>query len=165
MEFLGEWLPAGTFSTDADQHLRCTDNEVTAALLAAAFDTSKAGHVHARRIVQREHFKLVYERNPDDVKTNPEAGNAVFDALCTQFGAEHFRHDRYHQSTGPPDFPVRLRDGQIVSSLAVSETLNHVPVVSVNSVFAERSIVSKANEWLRANRVSIVKPQREADHG
>jgi len=165
MEFLVEWLPGRTFSTDVHQHLRYTDNEVTAALLAAATDVGKAGHMHAGRIIRREHFKVLYARNPDHVKINPEAGNAVFCALSTQFGAEYFRHDRYHQGTGPPDFPVRLRDGQIVSSLAVSETLNHVPVVSVDTVFADRSILSKANEWLRTNRADIVRPKREADHG
>ena len=166
MDFLREWLSGGTFSIDVNQHLRMTDNEVTAALLEAAFDDSKAGHVHARRIVLREHFKVLYERNPDDVKINPEAGKAFFDALSTEFGGEHFRHDRYHQSTGAPDFPVRMRDGQIVSSLAVSETLNHVPTVSVDYIFAERPIVSKANEWLRSHRADIVKPrEEEADNG
>ena len=165
MEFLGEWLTGGTFSTDVNRHLRFTDNEVTAALLEAAFDNSKAGHVHARRIVLREHFKVLYERNPGDVKINPESGNAVFDALSKQFGGGHFRHDRHHQSTGPPDFPVQLRDGQIVSSLAVSETLNQVPIVSVDYVFAERSILSEASEWLRTYRTDIVKPEEEVDNG
>ena len=148
-----------------DQHLRCTDNEVTAALLTAASNAGSAGHVHARRIVGREHFKVLYARNPNDVKINPEAGNAVLQALSRQFGAEHFRHDRYHQSTGPPEFPVRLRDGQVVSSLDASATLNQVPVVSVDHVFAERSFLSKGNEWLKANRANIIKPKREADHG
>jgi len=166
LEFLREWLPGGTFSTDVNQHLRTTDNEVTAALLEAAFDNSKGGHLHARRIVQREHFKVMYERNPDDVRTNPEAGRAVFEALGAQFGVEHFRHDRYHQSTGAPDFPVKLRDGQIVSSLAVSDTLNRVPVVSIDYVFAERSVISKASEWLKRHRADIVKPrEEEADYG
>jgi HD superfamily phosphohydrolase len=58
MDFLREWLQTGNFSTDVGQHLRCTDNEVTAAPLQAASDNSKAGHVHARRIGQREHFCL-----------------------------------------------------------------------------------------------------------
>jgi HD superfamily phosphohydrolase len=165
MDFLGEWLPGGTFSTNINQHLRCTDNEVTAALLEAALDSSKAGHVHADRIGLRKHFKVVYERNPDDVKVNPEAGDAVFRALSAQLGAEYFRHDRYRQSAGPPDFPVRLRNGQIVSSLAVSETLNRVPVVSVDYVFAERSFLSKANEWLKSHRIDIVKPRGEDDNG
>jgi uncharacterized protein len=165
LDFLREWLPGGTSPTEINQHLRYTDNEVTAGFLEAAFDTAKAGHVHARRIVQREHFKVVYERNPNDLQQNPEAGVAVFATLGAEFGGEHFRHDRYHQSTGPPDFPVRLRDGQIVSSLAVSETLNHVPVVSVDYVFAERSLFSKASAWLKTNRAIVVKPKGEDDHG
>ena len=163
MEFLREWLPGGTFATDVDQHLRYTDNEVTAGLLEAAYDTTKPGHMHARRIVRREHFKVLYERNPDDVQVNPEAGNAVLDALSTQFGGEYFRHDRYHQRAGPPDFPVRLRDGQTVSSLAFSETLNHVPIVAVDYVFADRSILSQAAAWLKAHRGYIVKPTGDVD--
>jgi len=163
MDFLRAWLPGGTFPTGVHEHLRRTDNEVTAALLEAAFDDGKAGHIDARRIVQREHFKVLYERNPNDVKINPEAGGAIFNALGEEFGTEHFRHDRYHQRSGSPDFPVRLRDGQVVSSLAVSEALNNVPVVSVDYVFAERSTFSKANEWLKAHRTNIVKPKGETD--
>jgi HD superfamily phosphohydrolase len=81
MDFLRAWLPGGTFSTDVHEHLCRTDSEVTAALLEAAFDDGKAGHIDARRIVQREHFKVLYERNPNDVKINPEAGGAAFNAL------------------------------------------------------------------------------------
>ena len=128
-------------------------------LSEAAFDIGRTGHLHARRILRREHFKVLYERNPDDVKINP------FTSLVPQFGAEYFRHDRYHQSGGSPDFPVRLRDGQVVSSLAVSETLNHVPVVFVDYVFAERSILTKAHEWLRTHRADVVKPKGEANNG
>jgi HD superfamily phosphohydrolase len=161
MDFLKEWLVDGTFSTDIDHHLRMTDNEVTAALLEAALDRDKVGHVHARRIVQREHFKVLYARNPNDVKVNPEAGQAVFEALATEFGGENFRRDRYRQSAGAPDFPLRLRDGQVISSLAASETLNRVPVVSIDCVFGEPSTVSKANAWLRENHADVVKPRGE----
>jgi uncharacterized protein len=140
-----------------------TDNEVTAALLEAASDDRKVGHLHARRIVRRKHFKRVYERNPEDVKINPEAGNAVFEALNSGFGAEQFRHDRYQQRSGAPDFPVRMRDGQIVSSLAVSETLNTVPVVSVDYIFADRSIYDRADDWLKKNRIDIITPKQEEE--
>src|SRR6059058_3484751 len=96
-------------------------------------------------------------RTADDVKINPEAGKAIFEALSTEFGREHFRHDRYHQSTGAPDFPVKMRDGQVVSSLAVSKTLNQVPIVSIDYVFVERSMIPRASEWLRRQRADIVK--------
>lgn len=164
MDFLKEWLDGGAFSTDLQRHLAMTDNEVTVALLDTAFDESKPGHLHARRIIRREHFKRVYERNPIDVEVNPEAGKAVFEALSTEFGAEHFRSDRYRQRSGSPDFPVRLRDGQLVSSLAMSEALNKVPVVSVDYVFSDRSIFNTANEWLSARRAEIIKLKEEVSN-
>ena len=161
MDFLKEWLDGGSLSTDLPRHLGMTDNEVTAGLLEAAFDDSKPGHVNARRIVGREHFKLVYERNPQDVEINPEAGKAVFEALSSEFDADKFRRDRYRQGSGPPDFPVRMRDGQIVSSLAISGTLNKVPVVSVDYVFADQSIRDKAKDWLKKSQTDVIQPKKE----
>jgi len=160
-DFLKDWLPSGMFSTDIEKFLSITDNEVSVAFLKAAFDYSTQGHSHARRIVRREHFKCLYERNPNDIKINPEAGQAIFEALCQQFKADLFRHDRYSQKGGAPDFPVRMRDGRIVSSLAVSEVLNNVPVLSVDYVFAERDIFDRAEQWLKGNREKLIEPKKE----
>jgi HD superfamily phosphohydrolase len=165
IDFFREWLDGSVFSTNLEEFLRLTDNEVTAALLDVASHQGKAGYLHARRIVHREHFKLVYERNPNDTKINPEAGESVFKTLQGQFGENKFRHDRYRQKGGAPDFPVRMRHGQIVSSLAVSETLNNVPVVSVDYVFAERSVFKEAKEWLSKNLQEVIKPKEEVDNG
>jgi uncharacterized protein len=165
MDFLKQWLPTGNFSTDLANHLAMTDNEVTVALREAALDESKPGNVDARRILTRKHFKRIYERNPEDVKINPEAGKAILEALNSEVGAEHFRHDRYWQRSGAPNFPVRMRDGQIVSSLAVSEALNNVPIVSVDYIFADRSIYDKADVWLKENRISVITPKQEEDNG
>ena len=128
-----------------------TDSEVTAALWKAAFE-EKVGSIHARRIIRRKHFKCLYRRNPEDVSTNPESGELVFKALAAQYGEEHFRHDRYRQKSGAPDFPVRMRDGRIVSSIAFSEVLSNMPVVSVDYVFANRQFFDEANTWLNDNR-------------
>ena len=162
-DFLKEWLSGGAFPTGVLEHLSVTDNEVTAAMFEAAFDIGKIGHDHARRIIRREHFKLVYERNPIDVRVNPEAGKAVFDALTSQFGAENFRHDRYQQRGGPPDFPVRMRDGQAVSSLEIFATLNSVPVVSIDYVFANRSVAEAAGAWLKNYKSDFIKPKEEGE--
>jgi HD superfamily phosphohydrolase len=157
-EFLKVWLPTGLFLTDAASHLRQTDNELTGALVEAAFDAEHPGHIHARRIIERDHFKVLYERNSRDVHINPEAGRSVFDALSAKFGAEHFRHDRYHEQSGSPEFPVMMRSGELTSSLAVSETLRNVPAVSVDHVFCDRSIFSEALTWFNANHAKIVLP-------
>ncbi|WP_449244055.1 HD domain-containing protein [Desulfobacca acetoxidans] len=162
-DFLKEWLQNGKFSTDIQQHIKMTDNEITVAFMEEAFDESRPIHQHARRILRREHFKVIYERNPNDVRINPEAGQSVFNALKQEFGEEHFRRDRYPQKGGAPDFPVRLRGGQIVSSLAKSDTLKRVPIVSVDYVFCDRKIYGRADEWLKAIRDKIILPKREED--
>lgn len=160
-DFLSTWLPSGTFPTRVEKHLAMTDNEVTAAMLAAAHETRKKGHQEAQRIVGREHFKVVYERSPADVATNPEAGSAVFQALQEHFEPDLFRHDRYSQKGGVPDFPVRRRDGSIESSTTISRTLQHVPIVTTDYVFADRGIAKKAENWVQANRQKIIKLRAE----
>lgn len=157
-DFLGEWLPDGQFPTAVTRHLRLTDNEVTSALLKAASRNGARGHLHADRIVNRRHFKVVYERNPTDVKISPEAGAAVYGALSKEFGKQNFRHDRYSQRGSAPDFPVELHDNTVVSSLAKSETLKNIPFVSIDCVFAEESIYKKAKEKLNCEHDRIIRP-------
>ena len=165
MDFLKDWLPEKKFSADLEDHLRLTDNEITAAMLKAALSEDGCGRVHARRIINREHFKLIYERNPKDLEANPEAGRAVFQALSDEFDECHFRSDRYYQRGGAPDFPVKLRDSQVVSSLVKSEALGKIPVVSIDYVFAEREIFDVAKEWLEKNRAEIVQLVEEEEEG
>ena len=166
MDFLKEWLEGGMFSTDLEKHLKVTDNEVTAALaMAAANAATSLTSTHARRIIERQHFKVVYERNPEDVLENPEAGRAVYASLSEEFGAENVRSDHYKQRSGPPDFPVKLRDDNVVSSLAVSDALNRLPVVSIDYVYVERSRHNRANKWLESHREEVIRPQGEEDGG
>ena len=161
LDFLKKWLDHGFFATDLESHLRLTDNEITAALWKAAFEENEKGHTHARRIIRREHFKTLYQWNPNDVSINRESGQYVFKALKEKFGAEHFRHDHYQQKSGAPDFPVRMSDSRSVSSLALSEVLSNVPVVSVDYVFADRSCFDEASKWLDENRDKIIQPEKE----
>ena len=157
MDFLKEWLNKGVFSTTVVDHLNMTDNEVTAALLKAAFDGDQRGHLHARRVVRREHFKTIYQRTAEDVQINPDSGRAVFQALCDELGPEHFRHDQFREADAEHDFPVHRRDGEIVSSLSMSNILKRVPVVSVDVVFAVRQIFDTAEDWLYRNKSEIIK--------
>ena len=104
MDFLKEWLNEGVFSTTVIDHLNITDNEVTAAMLKAAFDADQKGHLHARRVVRREHFKTIYQRTAEDVQINPDSGRAVFQALCDELGSDHFRHDQFGERDAEHDF-------------------------------------------------------------
>jgi len=64
-DFLAQWLNGSKFSTELESHLAMTDNEVTTALVSAAFDSSKPGHEAARRIICRE--RCLIRRSTGDV--------------------------------------------------------------------------------------------------
>jgi HD superfamily phosphohydrolase len=165
-DFLKEWLPTGRFPTNVEDLLRITDNEVAAAMLKAGRDKAAKGHAHATRLLKRQHFKTVYERNPSDVAINPEAGKAIFGGLCQQFGKESIRRDTYTQKGGAPDFPVQMRDGRVESSLASSGVLKTLPVVSIDYVFADRLVYNQAERLVQENRAAIIQTREgEEDNG
>ncbi len=159
-DFLAQWLSGGKFSTELESHLAMTDNEVTTALISAAFDSSKPGHEAARRIICREHFRVMYERNPADLAVNAESASAVFRAAVKHFGAESVRSDKYTQRGGSYDFPVLQRDGDSVSSLALSETLKAIPIFAIDYVFVEPEKRREAEKWLETNHDAIIKEGR-----
>jgi len=155
-DFLKEWLPKGTFGTTIAKHMSLTDAEVTSALRRACKSKRAKGHEHARRILNREHFKVLYTRNPDDIEQNPDAVEVIHSAAQKKFGAEHVRVDAYTQRGGAPDFPVLEKDGRIVSSLAESQTLKNLPVVATGYVFVSRECQAEALAWLQQNREDIL---------
>ena len=162
-DFLLAWLPEGKYSTELECHLSITDNEVLVALREAARDSKLTGHDPARRIAERAHFRLLYQRNPDDVKINPDAAESVFQAARKKFGDSRVRYDPYKQKGGAPSFPVLAKDGRIVSSTAISDTLAHLPLVAVDYVFIDPECREKAESWLNDNRSGIILPIEEEE--
>jgi HD superfamily phosphohydrolase len=160
-DFLAAWLPDGKFPTGLQSHLRRTDNEVSAAIWEAAGDAGRQGHDAAARIVGHKHFKVLYQRHPEDAEKNPEAGQAVFEAARREFGPENVRHDRYSQKGGAAVFPVLTGDGRIASSVRLSEVLQRLPVVSVDYVFVNPDRLTEAKSWLDANRARLIQPTGE----
>ncbi|MFO8058377.1 MAG: HD domain-containing protein [bacterium] len=166
-DFLKQWLPEGVFSTEVDEHLNITDNEVNAELVKAAYDSSYRGHIHAERIICRKHFKVLYQRNPSDVRKNPEAGQSIYEEAQKQFGADKLRHDRYTQKGEATDFPVLTRDGRLEPSIVISKTLQHlseVAEISIDFVFTDREIDKEARKWLNEHRGNAIKISEEDDH-
>jgi hypothetical protein len=155
-DFLTAWLGENQFPTDLERFLELTDNEVLVEIARAARDESHPGHEPARRITRREHFRLLYERNATDAAKNPDAGEAVYKAACRQFGGQFFRHDRKREQGSAADFPVKMRDGRIVSSVAESDVLKNLPLVNVDYVFVAPERRVEAERWLADNRDDII---------
>jgi hypothetical protein len=169
-DFLTAWLPTrngdGLFPTDTDAHLALTDNEVMAAILDAARSTQSAAHDAARRIVEHDHFHRVYERNADDMRTNPEAADAVFAATCLKVGPDNVRRSRGEPKRNGIDFPVLTSDGRVASSVVRSDVLRTIPPAAFDFVYVEASRLEEAIRWLAAERSKIIEPRtREETDG
>ena len=162
-DFLKEWLSGGVFSTDLSEHLRMTDVEVTAALRKASENRDAIGHESARRIMNHDHFKLLYRPSPEDLQTNPEAARAVHEAAVQEFGVGHLKVDVVPPKGGSPDFPVKLTDGQVVSSLRLSPVLSQLPTAAVNFVFIAPEKLERAEKWLDERREELVQPKEEVE--
>jgi HD superfamily phosphohydrolase len=160
-DFLAADLAEGKFPTDIESHLQMTDNEVNGRILSAARDSALPGHDAARRIVGHKHYKVLYQRHPDDIRVNPNAGQAVSDAAEVKFGAENVRHDSYTQERDSVVFPVLCKDGRVVTADRLSQVLQHLPVVAVDFVFINPDLLKDATAWLQSSRELIVQAPKE----
>ncbi len=160
-DFLTEWLAdgsffEGTFPIDVDGHLRMTDNEVNSAMRIAAFDSSKPGHDAARRIMEHQHYRILYERNPQDIKTNSDPGSTIEAAAIAEFGKDAIRASKPKFKGIGVDFPVRTRDTRVEPAIAVSETLSTLRPTPIDYVYVSPDLERKASEWLDKNRDDIL---------
>jgi uncharacterized protein len=165
MEFLQRWLAdrGGRFPADPEGHLRFTDNEVMAGIGTAARNSDDAAHEPAWRIANREHFRVFYERAPEDVATYPEAATAIFEAAKVEFGAENVRYRDSRKAAGTADFPVRDRDGNSVSSLALSQALQQLPEPRNEYIYVVRERREDARRWVHENRQVIIEAAAQAE--
>jgi len=160
-DFLKKCLPAGYLPIEIEEHLQLTDNEILVDLLKSAREEKHQGYDPSRRITNREHFRLLYQRNPNDTSKNLEAGKLIFNAACEKFGEANVRYDTYKQKSSGLNFPVLSIDGRIMSSLAMSEALKTVPIVAVDYVFINPDYRKEAEKWLKEKREAIITKKEE----
>lgn len=158
-DFLVEWLPEGRFPADAAAHLERDDNDVLVAIKRAANDVGAPGHAHARRIVRREHFKVAYDRSPEDSSADVRALAA---AAVEKYGSGLVRHGASPSRGTAPDFPVLDRDGRSLSALGLSDVFGKLPTSPDEYVLADRSIRQELKQWLKREREQILERAIEA---
>ncbi len=160
-DFLKEWLPGGQFPDNISTLNRVTDNTVLQAIDDSAWSPQKPGHVPARRILHREHFRQLYRESPTDWKqvedsqaTNP--AKLVYDACVNEFGTDNLRYVATTQNEPDLHFPVLDSDRRITPSTANSETLNRIPVARHGFVLIAPDLVDAAKEWLETQKTDII---------
>jgi len=161
IDFLLATLPGGKFPVDIEGHLRSNDDEVYVLMSGAAADHDAPGFESARRIIERQHFKRLYEKTPDIARINPDIETRIVDEARKKFGEDAVLVDSPEDLKEPPDFPVLEFDGRVISSGTASEQLKHMPVIRLGYVFADPDILDEARGWLDANRAALEQPVAE----
>ena len=159
VEFLRKWLLGGKFSVDIAEHQMLTDNEVLAAMHEASRDKNHPAHVEAKRIIHREHFKVLWSRNPIDKKRNIDSIDCIYKAAAGKFGPDSVRKDAYRKNKGANSFPVLQDDGRITDAMATSEALSKIPVDNLEYIFVNRQHEKEAKRWLEKERPEIIHEQ------
>jgi uncharacterized protein len=160
-DFIKEWLSdrGGRLPVEPCEHLRYTDNEVLAAMAAAALENDDRLGVLARRILARgERFRLLYEPKPEHQRLNADAAHQVAAAALDRYGKDAVRFDSYEPEQSPFDFPVQTRDGGISSSAELSDVLARVPVARFQRVYLDCQYLEDAGRWLKAEMESLIAP-------
>jgi len=159
-DFLAEWLPDGKFSTDLADHLALTDVEVLAAIRRAAADPDAPGHGHAKRINERRHFKVLYQRDPGDLTLSADPAAAIYAAAMDKFGAENVKREKKEKAGGDVAFPVAIGD-RVRQSTDVSPTLRSLAPAAVDMVFIEPELQAKALAWQKKEHEIVLKNYAE----
>ena len=154
--FLQSRYERTTFPDDLEAHLALTDVEVVAAMRLAARNPSSPGHDPARRIIERDPFKWVWSAQPAEYSRNPNIGGQIAQELTTHLNdASVVIHDVQPAKRAVIDFPVRRRNGEIVSASSLSPVLESLPVPSFEAVFVRPDRLTEATSWLNANLAAI----------
>lgn len=155
-DFLTGWLQAEYktehFPDNIDKYLETTDNEINAALLHAYLNQQN-GHLHSSRILNRNHFKLVFRAESVNQETDESDIEMLKSEIRSIFSEDLFKVDYYRERGRVRDFPILLGDGQIDSSVDLSELLKNIPTVSIFCVFADDSIRTALIEWIVDNKM------------
>jgi HD superfamily phosphohydrolase len=162
-DFLAAVLPGGTFGTDCEGHLQMTDNEVFVVMSQAASDPAENGHEAARRLVQRDHFRILYSPLAHHRAINPAANSAIYEAAVEKFGNEQVRRDSATKGATGVEFPVLGLQREIASSTSTSPVLSQIPVPQAEHVYVAREIWDPARKWLEKNQDSVVTERVETE--
>jgi hypothetical protein len=166
-DFLLNWLPGGKFAPDWQRLMEVTDHEVLAAIRECAANAAHELHGLATRVMQRRHFRTVYEL----VGTHKRKRPTVFDELAASaeeaFGPDSVRQDRYGPKSESNDFLVETEDGSVESSLQISGVIANLPPIEIGLIFVEPDLAEQARKVLNAKLQALLAKTtaQEDSHG
>jgi uncharacterized protein len=162
-DFMFAELGEHGYPINLDGHLRMDDVVILRSIQEAANNIGHRGHEPARRIVQRDHYKLVYSANQNDLARNPEAARYVSEALRVKFPEAIVYHDRLPPKRSGQLFPVRMHDGRIMNSVSLSDLMASGLSNPVDYVYMDDRYLAVGEGFLRARLEDIIEPKEEEE--
>ena len=148
-DFLKAWLPGGIFPTDLTKFLQWSDNEILAGLWTAAVDASAGCHELAVRVLERKHFRTVFELNPSHMR-HPKVLDDLHTFAQNEFGSENVRVDFYGPKAEFSEFWVDIGEDRPINSLEVSDVIARIPPFEIGMIFVDPSKKDQAVKKVRA---------------
>ena len=161
-EFLKAWLPGGMFSDDWRALIRITDDEVLAAVRAAALDDTDPKHPLAMRLVGRRHFRTVYQLLPSHKRRRPTILQDLFDYVVERNGPEAVRLDSYLPNADASIFPVLTPTG-LESSRSISPMATGVRLDEIGLILAAPEVKGRVQDHVRAGLDVLLSEGAAAD--
>jgi HD superfamily phosphohydrolase len=157
IDFLNLWLDGGNFSTELEKHLAITDAEVISGIRSCARDIAHPAYDPAIRIESRNHFRRVYSSiRKDKEGAVLKPGERLFELARGKFEPRLLRHDFIPPKATTPDFPVLLYNGFVQSSLNLSQVMEKIPTMEVDSIYCCKSIAGEVSKWIEENKVEAL---------
>lgn len=151
------------YPIDPKEFLQITDNEVLVGLRYAAANSFCSGHDPARRFMQRDHFKMLYQLTSADKRKNSNILEDIYQAACKEFGDDKVIKDEPGKETRiNKSFPVWANDRPVPSRIE-SELLQDFPDIRMGYVFIDPTCCDSAWKWLNRNRDTFF-PEEEGKH-
>ena len=158
-------MPEGVFPIDPEAFINFTDIEVLAGIADyARSGANDSSSLAAKRIAERNHFKVAYSGNAADRAVNLQPGETVYSALVGEFGSSNVILDSYVPSGSVVDFPILERDHRVQSSLSASMVLANMPNADIDFVFVESTIRNQARRWLNDHLQRILEESNSTPH-
>jgi len=156
-DYLKKMFPC-RFPINVEDYLQISDNEILSAIYKDARDKKSGLHKNASLIACREHFKLLYQRIPEDETLSLSPGLSIYKAACKKYGEDNCKLDNpASKNSGPANFPVLIDPEKVVSAVGYSQVLDHIPRPIIDFVFISREHYNEAEKWLEKNREGILK--------
>ncbi len=155
-EFMIHWMDISGIK-GIDDIIELTDNDILSAMQMAAKESDTRLKELADRILNRDNFKETYSITKEDVALHKNAGEIIMKNLYAQFPSDELFYDHYTSKAGKKDFPVIMRDKKIEVSTFQSSVLQHIPEITLDTIYAHRSIVKDVSKWIKDNKENMLK--------